>query len=580
MKKLLHFGIIFGGVSILVDADSYYVPYLFVAILSTISVFMSDMDESIQGESNRIIKLGAILFSLVMLMANYPIWLTRDLSWMSLGGVYKIITFILIGLSGYCMAFNILNFSASKLINFNLKKNLYDISPRVVAAISFLFISFLDNICLFACKYPGVFTADSMDQITQLMTGVYSNHHPFYHTMVMKVFITIGMGLFNDMNAAAALYCVFQILFIAACFSFVIYTLCQMRISLKVIIAIMLFYVLMPFHIMYSFTAWKDVGFGGFFTLFTVCLYRIIKNVGKCKTCNYVVLFFSGLGVCLFRSNGFLAFLMVAVVFVVLFGWKEKKICVTLFSTILLALFMKYMVLGALEVKQPDTIEALSVPAQQIARVAVEHNDFTDEQRALLSEVIDIDAIPKIYQWWISNPVKNLVRDKNNQQYIEDNKFAFAKLYIQVGLKHPVTYIKAWVDETKGFWNAGYDYWRWADGIYENSYGMQRVVHSERMNTYVNEYLWIFSNNRVLQLFLCIGFYVWIAFYLLFMSIIRKDRIGFLMVMPILAVTLTLCVSTPVYSEFRYAYGMLCSIPFVIVAVFDGSKLKNDYGIC
>lgn len=57
----------------------------------------------------------------------------------------------------------------------------------IIFLIPFLTLSILYIILLFACKYPGNLTPDSISQISQLMTGNYSNHHPFYHTMIIKL---------------------------------------------------------------------------------------------------------------------------------------------------------------------------------------------------------------------------------------------------------------------------------------------------------------------------------------------------------------------------------------------------------
>lgn len=575
-RKMVYVIIIFLGAVTLIDTDSYYVPYLFTMFLATICVYSNDDTKYLGGGIECfIIKTSSVLFALVIVMANYPMWMTRDLTGVSFGVLYKIVLFSLLGLSGYCAAYNILIYSTDRLKTFNWKENTYNVSPIVFLCISFTLISVLNIILFFCCRYPGVITADSADQINQLMTGTYSNHHPFYHTIIIKFFITIGLRMFNDMNKAVAFYCIFQILFMSMCFSIVIYTLCQMRMSLKIIFPVMMWYAFMPYHIIYSFTVWKDVSFGGFITLFTLYLYRVLKSVGNYKIIDYLVLFISGLGVCLFRSNGFFVFVCVVVFFILLFWKKEKKICIVFIMTLLLSFSMKRGILNSLDIKQPDTIEALSIPAQQIARVIVEHNDFTEEQKELLNQVVNVEEIPNIYVNWLSNPVKNLVRESNNQQFIIDNKFSFLKLYVQIGLKHPITYLKAWIDQTKGFWNAGYNYWRWADEVYENDYGLQRIVYSENINKYLNNYLWLFSENRVLQLFLSIGFFGWVVLFLLVMSIIRKDKSGFVILIPTLAVILSLYIATPVYAEFRYAYSMFCTIPFLALVIFHRSEIES-----
>ncbi len=41
----------------------------------------------------------------------------------------------------------------------------------------------------FCCYYPGLLSLDSIDQVSQVFSGVYSNHQPFYHTVLIGAFI-------------------------------------------------------------------------------------------------------------------------------------------------------------------------------------------------------------------------------------------------------------------------------------------------------------------------------------------------------------------------------------------------------
>lgn len=565
--------------SFLINSDSYYIPYLLTGIIAFICFYINHKKRKNLwgGVEKRLLYAGSGIFSLMVLLANYKIIFYSDVPEYAneiFVLIYKLFIVLFMGGGGYFAAWNILYCFGHKLEDFSweIKKN--KIAALAIFFISFLGISVFDIIILFVCKYPGNFTVDSREQIGQLLTGNYSNHHPFYHTITIKLFITLGLKLFDDINAAVALYHVFQILFMSMCFSVALFTLYEKGISLKYIIIILVWYVLMPFHIMYSFTMWKDVMFGGFVLLFITFIFRVLNKIGSNKIFNYAMLLISGLGVCLFRSNGFFSFVMISIIFFVLFGKSWKNICAMFAVIIALSFFMKHLVLSNLGINQPDTIEALSVPAQQIARVIIEHNDFKDEQRKLLSKVVDIEAVPENYNPCLSDPIKDLVRNKGNQQYIKDNKFAYIKLYLEIGFKHPLTYIRAWTDQTKGFWNAGYLYWRWADLVSENEYGIKRTINSEKINRYFNEYLWLFENNSFLQIFLCIGFYVWIDLFLCFISIIRKDKTGFFITIPLLAIIFSLLVSTPVYSEFRYAYSVFCSLPFIIFATF----CKNSIG--
>lgn len=55
----------------------------------------------------------------------------------------------------------------------------------------------------------------------------------------------------------------------------------------------------MPFHIMYSFTMWKDVFWGALVTLFSVSIYSVIK-IGNNRA-NIIIVIFSAIGI-LFTS--------------------------------------------------------------------------------------------------------------------------------------------------------------------------------------------------------------------------------------------------------------------------------------
>ena len=57
--------------------------------------------------------------------------------------------------------------------------------------------------------------------------------------------------------------------------------------------------------------------------------------------------------------------------------------------------------------------------------------------------------------------------------------------------------------------------------------------------------------------------------------VIRRRREGLLCVLP-LAVILSLLISTPVFSEFRYAYAIFTSFPFIALSVLSAEGTAPD----
>lgn len=560
--------------SYLSRADSYYSPYLLVVFAGLLSFvrnrqmqrtfFRCRLDDAVTV-------FCAFLLSSAVVLANY-----KQFAGLS-GGKFvigqKMISGALLLAGGFWLFFEILVCLSQERINI-----CGTLSPRADKAVfwgAWFSIAFVNSIFLFGAEYPGILTPDSTSQMKQLLTHSYSNHHPYYHTQIIHGCVSIGYRLFGDINAAVAVYSVFSIVVMAFCFAYITYTVCQVTHRVLLIVLVFLTYLLMPYHIMYSFTMWKDIFFGAAVTLFVVGFYRSARKVGKYPKIDFAIMAVAAVGICLLRSNGWVAFALSTVCFVLLFRNQKKKFFL-LFVIILLGTFiLKHPVLKAFHVSQPDIIESLSIPAQQIARVIADGKEISPNQEDLLNQIVDISAIPKTYSSYISDPIKNLVRASENQGYIFAHKAEFVKLYLQLGLKYPHKYLEAWIDQTRGYWNAGYSYWRWSSGVYENSIGIVQTIHSSGINKVLQKYLGLWSNSPILQLFLCIGLYVWCCIFAAYTSFMRRDFEGLFIAVPFLTVVLSLLIATPVFAEFRYAYSIFCGVPFIAVISFFTLKKEG-----
>lgn len=394
--------------------------------------------------------------------------------------------------------------------------------------------------------------------------------------------MNIGMFLFNDINAAVATYSVFSIVMMALSFAYVVSTIYRASSNIKISIIIAIWYLIMPFHIQYSYTMWKDILFGATVTVFAVSTYRILKNIGS-NIPNYIIMIITAIGFCLLRSNGYFAFFFGTVIFCVLYKKQKKLTLIGIFIAVLACTYvLKHPVLNALGVTQPDTIESLSIPAQQIARVVTDNKKLTDSQYELLSKVIDVESIPNSYSSGISDPVKGLVRASKNQDYIKEHKFEYIRLWVELGLKYPKSYVKAWVDETKGYWNAGYNYWRWGSGVQENTLGITKTVNVPQISHLYSVYCDYLFTRTGCRTFLCIGLYTWLTVISAWRSFKQKNKEGLFVCVPYLMVVISLCVATPVFAEFRYDYAVFCGMPFILMVsstYFTAAKEKCDDGI-
>ena len=71
--------------------------------------------------------------------------------------------------------------------------------------LAFFMFCLLCYLPYFLIYYPTWFNNDAVWQVEQALgMAAKSNHHPYFHTLIIKVFLTVGYGLFHDYTAAVA----------------------------------------------------------------------------------------------------------------------------------------------------------------------------------------------------------------------------------------------------------------------------------------------------------------------------------------------------------------------------------------
>lgn len=560
MNKKLYFVIevflILYWTNFLNQTSAHYIIYLVCSGLAFCSLGIR-----IGGRLRQIYQVKTLVlasvFTLLIMLGNYDIF-------QMFGGVAKLLRAGMLFCSSLIVFYNIFEMT----YDFFLKcENRTSVHVSKKSKYCFFFIPFtvftlIDFIYLFVAVYPGVLSADSINQLNQIESGLYSNHHPFWHTMLIKLFYRLGMVLFNDVNAAVATYFVFQIILMTLIFSYVTLTVYEITASKICTVPVILFYSLMPYYWNYSCTMWKDVIFGIVVTAFVVSVYRSRRKIGS-ELLNYVLVFLSSVGFCLFRSNGVFAYVITLIIYGFVFWKKQKRLLIISIIAFVLALVMKGPVLNVLGVSQPDLVEALSIPEQQVARVIYYDKYIDDIDLERLNRVVDVEAVKEKYEPYISDPVKSLIRKSSGNEVLLNHKLEYLSLWARLGLRYPTTYIAAWIEQTKGYWNAGYDYYYSNMGIRENELGIFRAAKSEKLFEFTASIIFTIQHNSFLCLLVSIGFCYWLYLILFWFNIVSK-RDGWIETVPFIAIIISLCVATPVFAEFRYSYAIYAAVPFVI----------------
>lgn len=475
----------------------------------------------------------------------------------------------------------------------------------------FVGICFLCWLPYLLIYFPGWISNDSVWQLEQACGWVEaSNHHPYFHTMIIKCFFMLGFRLFGTYTGAAATFVVAQMLFMAGVYALVMYDFYKKGVHTFWLALGLFFYAGLPVNGLYATCMGKDVIFSGVLLLYVREIYRFLiwlkqketdetyaKKAGRLKKLlpyntkawrgyrnykHYVYLTIYGFLICVLRSNGILVFAGTAAGMIIA-GVTHRQARFPRFKRLLLssvAVLACYLIyhgpiLDALDVTQPDTIEGLTMPTQHIIGAYVNNGEITEEELALLNQVVPMDNIASYYNPYYFDIVKEYIRAEGDQQVIADNKGKFLEIWLQIGLRNPVQYLDAEVRQTCGYWMFDcnepiYEQYRMAENPFDLN--VERKVFSYDFGLWMDDFLMKFQDfyNRIWSL----GLTTWTVLFCMAYAIYRNRSC--LPYLPYVMLFISLLLATPVHAEFRYTYGMFVALPFLIGISFG----RVEHPIC
>ena len=437
-------------------------------------------------------------------------------------------------------------------------------------------VMFLCWLPYFLMLFPGDLTWDSIDELNQAVGNFeLSNHHPIAHTVVIKFFYSIGKAIFEDDNRAVATYCVAQMLALAFSFSYLIVTMYRMRVKKLPIACVLACYALLSYHGTYCTTIWKDIPFATLVLCFSVTLWRTLirhqQGAKKPPLFECIMLFLTGTGVCLFRSNGMYAY-MLTLLFIVIFCIRQRQHVLLGVSCAALAvgLIVKGPVYNSLGIKKPETMESLAMPQQMIGAVLRNERELSAEQLELISNVADLQGLKDHYYPHSADGIKYYIWQDGHEEYVAEHKGEFLKLWIDLGLKYPKDYVIAMVYATLGYWYPDVQNWVYASEFRSDNFQLFKDSKlSPETSDKLREFREQYREYYFLGLFWSIGCAVWVAVFMMGSAFVNHKLRMVLIFLPVAGVWGTLMIAAPVYAEFRYMYSffstlpLLCTVPFV-----------------
>lgn len=437
-------------------------------------------------------------------------------------------------------------------------------------------------------SFPGNLCYDSCGQITQVMTGVYTEHAPLFHTLVMGGLTVLG-GRLGSLEAGLFLYTLLQVVLLEGAFIWVLLKLQEEGVEEKLLLGLAGIYGITPIYSNLVSTPIKDIPFVSFVYCYVLCYAMAAFKRGWIDEAkNGRVFVFLQILVILSRNNGFyLVVLSGIALWVTLLVQNRKKLSnveakncksddtaediskhssiVWLFKTFLIsALLGKLLMIsiaGILDAEPGSKGEMLSIPFQQTARyVQLYRAEISDADRDCLQAVLgDLGEVAIAYDPNISDPVKALYIKDSTKGDLARFLLTWGKLFF----KHPVVYIEAFTAHIYGWFspfvsNAIRYEATWDQVMPRSSFGELRYK--------VLIFLYRFAERiSILGLLENVGIYVWLMFLLTFYCRRKGMGVGIIALSP-MYVSLLICMASPCFFKHpRYALPIMISMPMLLL---------------
>lgn len=433
---------------------------------------------------------------------------------------------------------------------------------------------------LFMLNFPGTMTVDSFDQLQQAR-GIagYSDHHPWMHTLLIKVFFSIGNGITGNVTAGIATYIFAQMVIVAISVGYAIACLAEADIKKCWQIGVLLGFVLYPYNLAYAITIWKDIIFSAGVLVLTVTIYRIVVLKVSFGIRDMTLFTVCGLGMCLLRHNGFYAYILM-MVFIIVYRLVTKadkqasiKLGVIALGTIAMVLIVRGPIQNACGVEKGDYGHNLAIPLQQIARVVAYNGDYSEEDAEKLEKINSIIYIQNNYEpGGADNMIQWLVA--GDSDYFLQHRAEYIGLWLKLGIRNPNAYIKAFFDQTKGYYTTMMPEQIAYYGILPNHDNLDNApLVGARVRIKINE---LCSKIQDVLPIYAIGYSMGalMLILVLFAGIeICRGRYEMLLVyLPVVALMCSIVIAAPLVADMRYAYSLMLAMPTLTAMTLGKSR--------
>ncbi len=431
--------------------------------------------------------------------------------------------------------------------------------------------------------YPGFFVYDAQTELLQYIRGTHDTWHPLFHTVLTGRIITFFYGFNENYNEGIFGYFLFQMIIMSAGFTYFIKELARYRIPRLFRVLSMLFLGLFPTVVMYVLCSVTDSFFAFFVFMLTVQLVALFctPDIFDKERYRFFLIFVFTLMIMLFRKNG----IYDAVVFVPFLALAYKgrykgKLIKLIVLSVATYLIVNSAMVHVLNAEKRGQQEAFAVPIQQIGRTYNYYpEDFDEEDIEYLSSLQPIENW-SLYEDKIADNLKEAIDGK----VIVGDMGAFVKFYLRHFIRHPVTYLEAWLLTSYEEWYPGavFDCYNGSGQYEEVSYfgwvteepGWRNLATTwgDKIYRAISVRMWP-HRIPIIGLMFTPGFWLWI----IIAGCVYVNRInkGFVLAFSFIFIVFLTMLLGPT-SLVRYVVFVFFAVPLMLCGMFFKSRFKEN----
>ena len=470
----------------------------------------------------------------------------------------------------------------------------------------FVFISlFILHLPYIVLSYPAVFWGDTPAQIAQGFnlneeTSQYllllsedvrlNNHHPVFHTLLLHVFLRLG-GILHSFNTGIFLFSLLQLICLFGTISLCIVRLYESGVPVRYLLMLIIYFGVAPRLQNHSMLITKDIWYGMATLLFVLFLERVTRpeRDGKPSVKEMLGVFLSELLLILFRNEGIYVVVLTLILACAMGTGPRRRWIINSVSCLVVVLLIHQVIFPTFRITEGSRREMLSIPFQQTARyMKIYPDEVTDKEWDAVNAVLDAEALPELYIYTRSDPVKATFREEADSTALK----GYFSAWLKMGLKHPGIYLGATINQIYQYFYPDTEYLArvpYADsahlmehtnrlmedgGIRTDFHYPDRFFRFRMLYEKAGEALARFPAVSVLSR---AATYLWLVLIAGFYQIRRKNRRGILLLFP-LFLEILVCFAGPVGGTcFRYLYPVALSVfPAILMGMQDGKPQSTS----